>query len=103
VHVLGTALLMAPSEGGSPGFVLFLNLALFFLIIYFLLIRPQRKEQQKHQEMVASLVKGDEIVTSGGIIGTIVHVTDEALTVKTGENTRIVIQRNRVSSKLGDG
>jgi preprotein translocase subunit YajC len=52
--------------------------------------------------MVASLKKGDEIVTSGGIIGTIVHVTDETLTVKTGENTRIVIERGRVSRKLED-
>jgi preprotein translocase subunit YajC len=100
--VLSVLILMAPAEGGSPGFVLFLNLALFFLIIYFLLIRPQRKEQQRHQEMVASLKKGDEIVTSGGIIGSIVHVTDETLTVKTGENTRIVIERGRVSRKLED-
>ncbi len=98
--MLQTALMMAPSEGGSPGFVLFLNLALFFLIIYFLLIRPQRKEQQRHQEMVAALKKGDEIVTSGGIIGSIVHVTDDTLTVKTGENTRVVIERGRVSKKL---
>lgn len=80
--------------------VLLLNLSLFFLIIYFLLIRPQRKEQQRHQAMVAALSKGDEIVTSGGIIGTIVHVSDDTLTVKTGENTRIVIERTRVSRKV---
>ena len=100
--MLASALLMAPAEGGSPGFVLFLNLALIFMIFYFLLIRPQRKEQQRHQEMVAGLRKGDEIVTSGGIIGTIVHVTDDTLTVKTGENTRVVIERGRVSRKLGE-
>lgn len=80
--------------------VLLLNLSLFFLIIYFLLIRPQRKEQQRHQAMVAALSKGDEIVTSGGIIGTIVHVSDDTLTVKTGENTRVVIERTRVSRKV---
>ncbi len=80
--------------------VLLLNLSLFFLIIYFLLIRPQRKEQQRHQAMVAALAKGDEIVTSGGIIGIIVHVSDDTLTVKTGENTRIVIERTRVSRKV---
>jgi preprotein translocase subunit YajC len=98
--VLQSALLMAPGEGGGGGMVLLLNLSLFFLIIYFLLIRPQRKEQQRHQAMVAALAKGDEIVTSGGIIGTIIHVTDDTLTVKTGENTRIVIERTRVSRKV---
>jgi len=93
---------MAPSDGGSPGMVLLLNLVLFFLIIYFLLIRPQRKEQQRHKDMVAALAKGDEIVTSGGIIGTIVHVTEKSLTIRSGENTRIVIERDRVSRKLAD-
>lgn len=95
-----TGLLMAPGEGGAGFQVLLLNLSLIFLIFYFLLIRPQRKEQQRHQAMVAALDKGDEIVTSGGIIGTIVHVTDDALTLKTGENTRIVIERTRVSRKI---
>lgn len=75
------------------------QLSLIFLIFYFLLIRPQRKEQQRHQEMVKALAKGDEVVTSGGIIGTVVHATDDTLTVKTGENTRIVIERSRVSRK----
>jgi preprotein translocase subunit YajC len=93
-------ILMAPSEGGSPGFVLFLNLALFFLIIYFLLIRPQRKEAQRHAQMVASLAKGDQIVTTGGIIGTVVHLTDDTLTLKTDENTRLVLERGRVSRKI---
>lgn len=91
---------MAPAEGGPGAWLLFVQLGLIFAIFYFLLIRPQRKEQQRHQEMVRQLGKGDEVVTSGGIIGTVVHATDETLTVKTGENTRIVIERSRVSRKV---
>jgi preprotein translocase subunit YajC len=90
---------MAPGEGSPGAMLLVAQLSLIFLIFYFLLIRPQRKEQQRHQEMVKALAKGDEVVTSGGIIGTVVHATDDTLTVKTGENTRIVIERSRVSRK----
>ena len=59
-------LLMVPREGASAGMVFLLNIAAFIAIFYFLLIRPQRQEAKRHQEMLASLKKGDEIVTSGG-------------------------------------
>ena len=69
-------------------------------IFYFLLIRPQRKERQRHQEMLGTLVKGDRVMTNGGILGQIVHATDAELTIKTAENTRIVIDRGHVARKL---
>ncbi len=71
-------------------------------IFYMLLIRPQRKEQQRHRAMIQQLKKGDEVVTNGGIIGTVVHVQDDRLTIKTAENTRIVVQRGRIAQLLGD-
>jgi preprotein translocase subunit YajC len=74
-----------------------MQMAAIFAIFYFLLIRPQRKEQQRHRTMVAELKKGDEVVTGGGIIGTVVHVQDDRLTIKTGENTRLVVERARIS------
>ena len=58
------------------------------------------KERQKHDGMLKGLKKGDEIVTSGGIIGKVVHVDEDRLTVKTGENTRITVDRGRVASVL---
>ena len=70
------------------------------VIFYFLLIRPQRKEQQRHRAMIEELKKGDEVVTNGGIIGTVVHTQDDRLTIKTGENTRLVIQRGRIAQIL---
>lgn len=76
---------------------LLVQLGLIFLIFYWLLIRPQRKEKERHRNMIAALKKGDEIVTVGGIIGTIVHVDRDRLTVKTGENTRLLVERDKVS------
>jgi preprotein translocase subunit YajC len=101
--ILGTfpALLMVPREGASAGLVFALNIAAFIAIFYFLLIRPQRQEAKRHQEMLAGLKKGDEIVTNGGIIGTVVHAADDRLTIKSGDNARIVVQRARVAGRVG--
>ena len=92
-------LLMAPAEGGSP-VALFVQLGLIFMIFYWLLIRPQKKEKDRHKAMIDTLKKGDEIVTVGGIIGTIVHLDDERLTVKTAENTRLLVERGKVGRSV---
>ena len=91
------ALLQAPTGGGGPTIVLLVQLGLIFMIFYWLLIRPQRKEREKHEALVAGLKKGDEIVTMGGIIGTVVHLEGDRVTVKTAESTRIVIERSKVA------
>jgi preprotein translocase subunit YajC len=93
---------MAPADGGSPAVALFVQLALIFMIFYWLLIRPQRKERDRHKTLIEGLKKGDEIVTAGGIIGTIVHVQEDRLTLKTAENTRLVVERSKVSRALAD-
>jgi preprotein translocase subunit YajC len=95
------ALLMAPREGGNPAMILILQMVAIFAIFYWLLIRPQRKEQQRHGEMLKALKKGDEIVTNGGIIGTVIHAEEDRLTIKTADNTRLVVQRARVAQRLG--
>jgi len=91
------AILMTPREGGSAGAIFMVQMVLIFVIFYFLLIRPQSKERQRHTAMLKAIKKGDEIVTSGGIIGTVVHVDEHRLTVRTGENTRITVDRGRVA------
>lgn len=78
-------------------------LAAFIGIFYFLLIRPQRQQQKRHDEMVQSLKRGDEVSTVGGIVGQIVHIKDNRLTIKTGEDTRLVVERDKVARKLGVG
>ena len=96
------ALLMAPRQGGSAGIIFMGQMVLIFVIFYFLLIRPQTKERQRHEEMLKAIKKGDEIVTNGGIIGTVVHVEENRLTVRTGENTRITVDRGRIAQVTVD-
>ncbi|HSH76804.1 MAG TPA: preprotein translocase subunit YajC [Longimicrobiales bacterium] len=87
-----------PREGGNAGTIFMVQMVLIFAIFYFLLIRPQAKERQRHEQMLAKVKKGDEIVTNGGIIGTIVHVEEKRLTLRTGENTRITVDRSRIAA-----
>ena len=96
------AVLAAPREGGSSSMIFLLQMVAIGVIFYFLLIRPQRKEQQRHKTMIEQLKKGDEVVTNGGIIGTVVHTQEDRLTIKTGENTRLVVQRGRIAQILSN-
>ncbi len=95
-----TALLMAGRPGGSSGVVFLVEMVLIFAIFYFLLIRPQSKERDRHQKMLAGIQKGDEIVTNGGVIGRVVHIEENRLTVRTAENTRLTVDRSRVAQVL---
>jgi len=89
-----------PREGGNAGAIFMVQMVLIFAIFYFLLIRPQAKERQRHEDMLSKVTKGDEIVTNGGIIGTIVHVEEKRLTLKTAENTRLTVDRSRIAAVL---
>jgi preprotein translocase subunit YajC len=81
----------------------FIMLAAFIAIFYFLLIRPQRQQQKRHEEMVKALRRGDEVSTLGGIVGRIVHIKEDRITIKTAEDTRLVIERDKVARKLAVG
>ena len=82
-------------------FAQFIPLVLIFVIFYFFLIRPQQKRVKDHKAMVASLKRGDEIITSGGIIGTIDRIMeDDRIEVVIGENTKVQIIRSTITSLL---
>jgi preprotein translocase subunit YajC len=68
-----------------------------FVIFYFLLIRPQKRAQDEHKKMIASLKKNDEVVTSGGIHGTIVNVKEAAVTLKVDDNVKIDIEKSCIA------
>ncbi len=93
-------LFAVPREGGNDMTIFLVQMMLIFGIFYFLLLRPQAKERRRHDEMLKSLKKGDEIVTNGGIIGKVVHVEENRLTIKTGDNTRLTVDRGRIASVL---
>ncbi len=89
-----------PREGGAGSSVFLVQMLLIFAIFYFLLLRPQAKERKRHEEMLRAVKKGDDIVTAGGIIGKIVHAEEDRLTVRTGDNTRITVDRSKVAAVL---
>ncbi len=75
----------------------FLPLILMFVVFYFLLIRPQQKRQKEHADMVKNLKKGDRVVTSGGIIGTVQTLQDDYLVLKVGDqDMKIEVLRSAV-------
>ncbi len=89
------ALLFAPSGKTGGGMAVFLiQIAALIVIFYFMLIRPQRKQQQRHRALLASLQKGDQVVTSGGIVGEVVHLKEDHVTLKSGESRLIVLRGN---------
>ena len=88
----------APSRGLA---VLVIYIVSFGAIAWFLLIRPQRRVHQQHQEMLASLKKNDEVMTDGGIIGTVVHMADERVTIRSGD-TRLIVARGKIARILND-
>ena len=77
----------------------FLPLVLIFIVFYFFLIRPQQKRQSELQKMIGELKKGDRVVTSGGIIGTVMSLQNDYLVLKVGdnENTKIEVLKSAVS------
>ncbi len=78
-------------------------MAVFVVIFYFLLIRPQQKKQKEHQAMLGKLAAGDEVVTAGGILGRIVEIGDQFLTLEIADNVRIKVQRFQVTSLVPKG
>jgi preprotein translocase subunit YajC len=74
----------------------------FVAIIYFLLIRPKVQQEKRHRARLSQIKRGDEIVTVGGVVGEVVHVKDDRLTVKSGES-RLIVQRDRVAEVRAPG
>lgn len=71
---------------------------LIFIVFYFLLIRPQKKAQDEHKKMIANLKKNDEVITSGGIHGTVMNVKDHSITLKVDDNVKIEVQKTCIST-----
>jgi preprotein translocase subunit YajC len=112
-HSFNFALLALQAGGlGAMAPVIF-QFGAIFAIIYFLLIRPQQKQRKEHEARLASLKKGDEVVTAGGLIGEIVAFKqglkdgapvvglDDRITLKTGD-VKVVVERGKIARVLGD-
>ena len=98
--MIETAFAMGQTGGqaqGPGGIAAFMPLIILFVIFYFLLIRPQQKRAKEHKEMVNNLKKGDRVITSGGIHGTIASLDESTLTLEIAEKTKIKINRGNVA------
>lgn len=85
------------APGGSPAWTQLIFFGLLFAAMYFLMIAPQRKKQKEHEKMLKALGSGDEIVTTGGIYGTITNVKEDRFVVRVADNTKIEVGKAFVS------
>jgi preprotein translocase subunit YajC len=98
----------AQAAGGSAqggGFEMLIMLAVFGLIFYFLLYRPQAKRVKEHKNLVSSLSKGDEVLTQGGLVGKITKVSEDKdfIEIALNESNEIIIQKSAVTAMLPKG
>lgn len=85
----------------GSGSTMFIMMGLLFVVMYFLMIRPQRKEEKRKQEMMASLKKGDQVVTTSGIIGSVAQVKDDTVTLNVGNGSKIEFLRSAIGNMRG--
>jgi len=96
----------AQAAGAAPQsetLLTFLPMVAIFIVFYFLLIRPQQKKAKESRAMLDALEKGNEIVTAGGILGRIVKLDEQYVTVEIAPNTQMIVQRGAISQLLPKG
>src|SRR5690606_17227398 len=102
-----SATVLAQAAGGENALMGMLPIILMFVVLYFLMIRPQMKKQKEHRNMVNALAKGDEVITAGGIVGKVTDVKDSFVTVEiasdAGKAVEVVMQKAAVQTLLPKG
>ena len=93
----------APAAGGDPGYIGLLPIVLMFVLLYFLMIRPQMKRAKEAKAMVEALQKGDEVITAGGVLGRITKISDAYISLEIAPNTEIAVQKTAVQVLLPKG
>jgi len=93
----------AAPAGQAPGALQWVFLAVMFVALYVILIRPQQKRMKEHRNMVSQLSKGDEVVTNGGVLGRITKVGDHFITLEIASNIEITVQKQAIQSLMPKG
>jgi preprotein translocase subunit YajC len=89
--------LLAQGGTAAEGLISFMPLIIIFVIFYFLLIRPQQKKQQQHKTMLSNLKRGDKVITTGGLFGTIEGLTDTTLQLKIANQVKVTVSRSAIA------
>jgi preprotein translocase subunit YajC len=93
----------APAAGGTESTLITLApLVLMFVVLYFIMIRPQMKRQKEHKAMIEALAKGDEVVTSGGLLGKVSKLGESYISIEAG-NSELMVQRTAIVQVLPKG
>lgn len=87
----------APGQEAPSPLISLMPLILMFAIFYFLLIRPQHKKQKEHEKMISELKKNDEVITSGGIHGTVVNVKEKTFILRVDDNVKIEVSKSAIA------
>lgn len=90
----------SPTGGGIE---MLLMMAIFFAIMYFMIIRPQQKRAKEHKNMLEALGKGDEVVTGGGLLGKITNISDSFVEIEVANNTNVKVQKQAVATVMPKG
>ena len=101
--LISTAYAQASGGSAESQLVGFLPIILMFVVLYFLMIRPQMKRAKEHRTMVSALAKGDEVITTGGIAGRIDDVSESFITVEISDGVRVKVQKQAVTVVLPKG
>jgi len=102
--IISSAYAQAAPTGGDPGgFIGFLPIILMFVLLYFLMIRPQMKRAKETKAMIEALQKGDEVITAGGVVGRITKLGEQYATLEIAAGTEIVVQRAAIQAPLPKG
>ncbi|MEK6591416.1 MAG: preprotein translocase subunit YajC [Nitrospinota bacterium] len=103
--MVSEAFAMPPPQSGGGGsgslFISFIPILVMFAIFYLLLIRPQAKKQKEHKVMLASIKEGDNVLTTGGIYGTIIKIKDDIITLQIADNVKIKVSRGYIAAMKG--
>jgi preprotein translocase subunit YajC len=104
---ISNAYAQAAPAAADPGIMgsltTFMPLILMFVVMYFLMIRPQQKRAKEQRDMMNALAKGDEVVTVGGVLGRVSKVNEQYLTLEIANATEIVVQKSAVTTLLPKG
>ena len=100
---ISSAFAQAPSTGGDAGLMGFLPIILMFVLLYFLMIRPQMKRAKEQRAMIEALQKGDEVITAGGVLGRISKMGEAYVTIEIAPNTEVSVQKAAVQTVLPKG
>ena len=101
--LISNAFAQSAPAGDAGGLMSFIPLILMFVVLYFIMIRPQMKRQKEMKAMLEALAAGDEVITVGGILGKVTAVKDQYITIEIVAGTEVQMQKNAVTSVLPKG